>query len=301
DADILKVERKNVLFYGISSKRYCLHTKRKGKIIIKKDDYSSHGLGHLLDPFSNNPDEKNDWNKDIWHDILDVHYRNNLEEKYSKYENKYALSKFMASSPRMLARLSKFNKNNTYQDQFKPFNFCIVGYSNVINPNTGKLIKPLAPFVKPARHAVFGDFVDYNDNSREKLRGKQYWKPFWSVFMEYLNHPESKFDGYVGTLERKHVNVTGIIHIGKESNELEESELLGVDAGSYEIYENVKNLDSRFEKIAFRVLELKPKDVKKFGVSKQTLWNVKKSIRMNQFNKISTRIKIKLLRLIINM
>ncbi|MGH2612002.1 MAG: hypothetical protein ACRDFB_03005, partial [Rhabdochlamydiaceae bacterium] len=164
-----------------------------------------------------------------------------------------------------------------------------------------KLIKPLAPFVKPARHAVFGNFVDYNDNSREKLCGKQYWKPFWSVFTEYLNHPESKFDGDVGTLERKHVNVTGIIHIGKESNELEESELLGVDAGSYEIYENVKNLDSRFEKIAFRVLELKPKDVKKFGVSKQTLWNVKKSIRMNQFNKISTRIKIKLLRLIINM
>ncbi|HJW19329.1 MAG TPA: hypothetical protein VJ571_02080 [Candidatus Nitrosotalea sp.] len=66
----------------------------------------------------------------------------------------------MASNPRMLARLSNFNKNERYQEQLKPFNFCIVGYSNVINPNTGELIKPLAPFVKPARHAVFGDFVD---------------------------------------------------------------------------------------------------------------------------------------------
>lgn len=84
-------------------------------------------------------------------------------------------------------------------------------------------------------------------------------------------------DGDVGILERKHVNVIGIVHIGKESNNLEESELLGVDSGSYEIYENVKNLDSRFKKIAKDVLKLKPKDVKKVEISKQTLWNVKKN------------------------
>lgn len=69
---------------------------------------------------------------------------------------------------------------------------------------------------------------------KEKLRGKQYWKPFWQIFTKYLNHPESKMEGDVGILERKHVNVTGIIHIGKESDELEESGLLGVGSGSYE-------------------------------------------------------------------
>ncbi|SHO47632.1 DNA-directed DNA polymerase B [Nitrosotalea sinensis] len=297
DADILKVERENVMFYGISSKRYCLHTIKNGKITIKNDDYSSHGLGHLLDPFSNNPDEKNDWNKYIWNDIMDLHYeKSSLEELYSKYDNKYAMSQFMASSPRMLARLSNFNKNDRYQDQFKPFSFCIVGFSNLINPNTGELVKPLAPFVKPARHAVFGDFVDYNDNSMEKLRGKQYWKPFWQIFMEYLNHPESKIDGDVGILERKHVNVTGIIHIGKESNELEESELLGVGSGSYETYEDVRNLDKKFKKIAPSILKLKPKDVKKIRISKQTLWNVKKKIYTNQVNHISMKIKVQLVR-----
>ena len=86
-------------------------------------------------------------------------------------------------------------------------------------------------------------------------------------------------DGNIGILERKHVNVIGIVHIGKESNELEESELFGVDVGSYEIYEDVKNLDKKFEKIASRILKLKPKDVKKFGISKQTLWNIKNKIR----------------------
>lgn len=102
-------------------------------------------------------------------------------------------------------------------------------------------------------------------------------------------------DGDVGILERKHVKVTGIIHIGKESNELEESELLGVGSGSYETYEDVRNLDEKFKKIAQNILKLKPKDVKRFGISKQTLWNTKKKIKLNQINRISNSIKIKFL------
>ena len=299
DAKIFKTERKNVLFYGISSKRYCLYKIRKNKIIIKDDDYSSHGLGYLLDPFSNDVNEKNDWNKDIWYDILNLHYgKTTLEELYEKYQNKYALSKFMASNPRILGRLSAFNKNKNYKNQFKPRNFCIIGFSNVINPNTGKIIKPLAPFCKPPRHAVFVDFVDYNDNSRQKLNGKQYWKLFWDVFLEYLNHSESKFDGNIGVLQRKHVVVTGVIHIGKESNRLDESELFGLDDSSYEMYQDESKIDEKFRKIAPKILKLKPKNVKKFGISKQTLWNVKCKIKGDGFYKISNRIKITFMMLI---
>jgi hypothetical protein len=293
DNKIFKVERNNVWFYGISSKRYCLYKMKNDKIKIKDDDYSSHGLGHLLDPFSNDPDEKNDWTRDIWYDILNLHYgKTTLEELYEKYQTKYALSKFMASNPRILGRLSLFNKNKDYINQFKPRNFCIIGFSNVTNPNTGKLIKPLTPFIKPARHAVFSDFVDYNDDSRNKLRGKQYWKSFWDVFLEYLNHPESKFDGDVGALERKHIVVTGVIHIGKESNNLEESEFLGVDSESYETYDDLVNLEKKFRKICNKILGLKPKDVVKFGISRQTFWNIKSKIRINKTNHISRKVKI---------
>lgn len=105
-------------------------------------------------------------------------------------------------------------------------------------------------------------------------------------------------DGDVDVLERKHVNVTGIIHIGKESNELEESEMLGVGSDSYETYEDVRNLDEKFKKIAPSVLKLKPKDVKKFGISKQTLWNVKKKIISRQLCRISSNIKIILIEII---
>lgn len=285
-----------MLFYGISAKRYCLYSVENEIIKIGKDDYSAHGLGHLLDPFSNNPDKKNDWNKEIWRDILDLHYsKTTLEKRYPKYENKYALSKFVSSNPRMLGRLSEFNKNEDCKNQFKPFNFCILGFLNGMNPETGELIKPLAPFVKPARHAVFSDFVDYNDKSRRKFRGKEYWKPFWDVFLEYLSHSESKMEGDVGVLERKHVAVSGIIYIGKESNNLEESEIIGVGSGSYETYENLDNVDEKFRKISDRILKLKPKDVKKVGISKQTLWNMKNHIIFNQINRISLKIKIRLI------
>lgn len=299
DEKIFKVEESNVWFYGISSKRYCLYKIINGQIEIIKDGYSSHGLGHLLDPFSNNDkddDKKDQWHKEIWYDILNLHYgKTTLEELHEKYENKYALSKFMASNPRILGRLAEFNKNNNYRNQFKPRNFCIIGFSNIINPNTGKLVKPLAPFVKPFRHAVFSDFVDYNEKSGLKLRGKQYWKPFWDVFCEYLDHPESKFDGEIGVLQRRHVVVSEIKHIGKESNNLDESEIFGVSSDGYEIYENFEDIDERFAQIAQKVLELKPKDVKEFGISKQTLWNVKQRIRVKDFDKITTIIKKRLL------
>lgn len=64
------------------------------------------------------------------------------------------------------------------------------------------------------------------------------------------------------------------------------------------MYEDLENLDSKFRKIAKHVLKLKPKDVKKFGISKQTLWNVKMKIRLNQFSKVSNKIKIKLFSLL---
>lgn len=296
DSDIFKKEGYTRWFYGISAKRYCLYSTENDVIKIKKDDHSAHGLGHLLDPLSNDPDEKNDWTVQVWQDILDLHYgKTTLEKLYFKYENKYALSKFMASNPRILGRLSEFNKNENYRNQFKPFNFCIVGFSNGMNSETGELIKPLAPFVKPARYAAYSEFVDYHSKSRHRFQGKEYWKPFWDVFLEYLSHPESKLEGNVGVLHRRHVVMSGIVHIGKESNNLEESEIMGVGSGNYETYENLEDLDEKFRKISDRILELKPKDVKKVGISKQTLWNVKNKVNLKQLSRISVRMKTRML------
>ena len=114
------------------------------------------------------------------------------------------------------------------------------------------------------------------------------------AFEKFLRHTKSKFDGNAGVLQRKCVRISSIAHIGKESNGLDESELFGLDDFSYETYCNKSEIDEKFRKIALRILELKPKDVKEIGISKQTLWNIKNQIK-NKAGKIKQSTKIKFL------
>ena len=68
------------------------------------------------------------------------------------------------------------------------------------------------------------------------LKGTHYWKKFSGIFWDYFNHPEAKFDGDKGILERKHIRVSSVVHIGKESNNLDVSEIIGVRAGDQVIF-----------------------------------------------------------------
>ena len=73
---------------------------------------------------------------------------------------------------------------------------------------------------------------------------------------DYIEYKESKLDGDLRVLERKDVWVSDVVHIGKESNGLDESELLRLDKNSYVEYSDVKSLERKFR-------ELTPKN---FGV-----------------------------------
>jgi len=142
-------------------------------------------------------------------------------------------------------------------------------------------------------------FIDYNNKDGPMLQGIQYWKTFWDYFEEYLRHPENKFDGNIGVLARRNIQISTVTHIGKESNRLDESEILGLDNSSYVEYSDVKSLDKRFKELTPKILKLKPKDVKKFGISKQTLWNIKNKIETKELYRISIIIKARLLQSLI--
>lgn len=127
--------------------------------------------------------------------------------------------------------------------------------------------------------------LDYE--SGEELKGLQYWKPFVDIFWDYVNHPEAKFDGDVGVLSRKHVIVGSAVHIGKESNNLEQAGVLGAQENDYVRYDS-----SQFEQLMERkekILLADSKDIKKYGVSRQTLlYNVKEAIACGAWNRISS-------------
>jgi hypothetical protein len=184
------------------------------------------------------------------------------------------------TSPHIIGRFKALNDGKPYCEQIKPFNFMLVGTNRQNNPETGKPIIPIVPFSRYPQTIVHDDFVDYNSGGI--MNGLEYWCPLDTMFHDYKNHPETKFDGETGVLKRKHLIIKSIIHIGKESDRLEETETLGLNGDSYSIYScnltDVKNI----EELKNMIIGLRLGIAKQYGISKQTLFRWKKAIRNNE-------------------
>jgi hypothetical protein len=216
-ANVLKIEKENLWFYGISSKRYVLYNYDDEKLTIYEtaDDrgYMLHGLGHLKDPFN----RTDDWHKEIWHDLLELHYgdvtEDDLAEKYTHY---YAVSGMTISTPDLWKRFDKYNYRKLWREQLKPCNFFLIG----VRANG---VKPVAPYCKNSQEAVYGEFIDYELGN--VFQGEEYWGDLWSIIKRYKDHPESKFDGDTGWLHRKHLVIDGATRIGKEVHDIDRQAL----------------------------------------------------------------------------
>jgi len=263
EADFFKIEKERLLFYGISSKRYVLYKFQNGKIEIV--DYKLHGLGHLLNPYNNGVE----WQKQIWGDILNLHYgfitQQDIIEKYSNF---YALSKLAVSTPILYKRFNSFNKNKPLNEQIKPFNFFLVGQGNKTD------IKPMVSYSKNAQGSVFKPFIDYK--SGKIFKGLEYWKSLADTILEYANHPESKFlnGSQNGILKRRHLKDGEITVIGKETKNIEEQSLK---------VERIIEYKSEEEKIK-KILSMSVGERKERKVSKSTYSEMKERLKKDPKN-----------------
>lgn len=268
DKPLFKEEKRNVWFYGISAKRYVLYRKKSYKIFIEEGEdrgYSLHGLGHLTNPFGN----KKNWHKLIWEDILKLYYGLISREQFlKKYSDLFAISQLTVSTFDIMKRFKKLNKGKSYEKQIKPFNFFLVGIGNKDD------IKPISPYSNNPQEILHKKFIDYKTGNI--LKGIEYWKPLSDTLWEYMNHKESKFEGDIGILERKHVYVDEIIHIGKETGNIEEIGIL--DLPNYAVYQNEEELKEK-------ILRLTTKEARILGLNPETLRQIKKRInKRNPFN-----------------
>ena len=94
--------------------------------------------------------------------------------------------------------------------------------------------------------------------------------------MHYVDHPENKFDGDIGGLERTHVYVDGLVYIGKEANNIDEQAL---DVQRSQVF-----IDE--EKLKNKILALTPKEAQEIGIKyRSTLKKLKNNIELdNKFN-----------------
>jgi hypothetical protein len=215
-------------FYGISAKRYVLYyLDEKGEPVPVK--WSSHGLGHLMH------DKESEWEKELWTNILRcVLGKTSEKQLLDRYANEYAIAELAITTPHLLRQVKVINKGKPMPQQIKPYNFVLVG-SPVMVGGRGEPIIPITPFTSRLNNAPYEAFIDAKTGKLFEENTQLYWKKLDRTVEDYIDHPESKFDNgnHCGTMMRRHLTVQAVRYIGKESNELEYAEILGVNNESY--------------------------------------------------------------------
>jgi len=245
--------------YAISAKRYALFlwpnqgspALLKERVNNKKDRWSRHGLGHLLNPTNPDADDRN-WTAAVWDTII----RKGCGQRTTKpnFANRPAIGRTTVSSPFLMKSFETLNAGKRYAEQVKPFNFLQAahvipfGHPNGVNPEKFHLV---TPYDSDPRTWLEKDWIDQHSKKRFRITTQGHCgsrqtarvKTYGDVVTEYEFHPESKCaDGLgnpcerqtIGLLQRRHIKVEQLKCIGKESNSLE-----SVDEGMVHSEQNV--------------------------------------------------------------
>ena len=248
---------------AISAKRYALFLRdRDGEPALlragqnnKEDQYSEHGLGHLLNPSDPKSDDRS-WIAQAWLNI--VRHSLDLPTKTLAFERRVAVGRMTVSSPAVMKPLQAINSGKPYTEQIKPFNFILgchvakLGHPVGADPAHFHLI---APYDRDADKREAMLWIDQYSGERYRItasgphgsRRVARVKSYGDVLREYEFHPEAKcadssgstcVKQSLGLLRRRHVAIDGLVYIGKESNRLEEvqEQTLTVPGAAYTEY-----------------------------------------------------------------
>lgn len=188
------------------------------------------------------------WQHDLWWKIISAELSGNpdlVDLDYHPALRRPAVSRYAATTPKLLGWFKGFNRNRPYDGQVRPFGFLMslfaVQLSSAIERadaadhltrkrhRVAQVPKPVAPFDRdPAKVAATG----FDRETGEPVAAKAL-KSYRQVLAQYHLHRESKFlNGDFldrGVTERRHVKVAGIRHIGKEANNWEPQFFVGYD------------------------------------------------------------------------
>ncbi len=255
-------KREPLLCWAVSAKRYALfNVDRKGSPILRKA--SAHGLGHLRAPYDETiptvdiPAPRVPLHEigvelsqhDLWIKIASAALTDDpdrVDLNFHPALGKPAISRYAATTPKLLRWFRKFNANQPYDRQVKPFGFLQSLFAGGLFADGGPTetlasnekrprrrsthpVRPIAPFDRDPAKAVHAAF----DRDSGHPVPASALKTYRQVIAQYHLHPETKFANgdFVdrGTTRRRHVHVSGIRNIGKEADHWEEQFYLGLD------------------------------------------------------------------------
>jgi len=185
-----------------------------------------------------------------------------------KYENKYAVSKMSITTPNVLKRFPNL----------QPFNKILVGTGCKTDDNGNVIIPVLSYLDSKQRNCIqYMPFTNYITGEKypDSVDTTPYWKPLSVTLDDYANHKETKSGGDIGQLSRLRMKIgrNQIKYVGKEVANLDAANVLGVteDSDSCTVYDNLEE----------KILDIRPRDSPKFGISRSNLISLQKKIRDN--------------------
>ena len=258
--------------FAISAKRYALfNLDERGRPVLRKA--SAHGLGHLISPYRSSearkvlPEPKaplseigvERWQHDVWHCIVTAaldHRPDQVETTDLPGFASPAVSRYAATTPRLLAWFKRFNRNKPYREQVRPFGFLLAFQASRLIESAAaesaptspermrdhaRREKPLAPQAKAHLPKVVAPYdpdpanaacLAFNRETGAPVPRRQF-KTYRQALLRYHLHPEAKFrhGDFTdrGPTERRHLRAGAIHLIGKEANRWEEQFFLGLD------------------------------------------------------------------------
>lgn len=242
---------------SISAKRYALfNLDNDGRPVIRK--FSAHGLGHLMEPYSDAEPALNvaapvsdvhelggkRWQYDRWYHLIQAALAGTPDKFPRDYHpalSQPAMLRYGATSPAMLRWMKAFNANKAYDDQVKPYGFMVgflprVGgafaedwHAELVEevragrPHAEKRVHPIAPFDRDPAKAVEKAF----DRDTGRPIDQSELRTYAEALALYHVSPEEKFENGgpadVGPTVRRHLLITRIGLIGKEANKVGEA------------------------------------------------------------------------------
>jgi hypothetical protein len=254
---LIKLERENLALdapawpvelyaLGGSSKRYALYELGPEGIVLRKA--SEHGLGLYRSPLPRRPGEE-PARSAKWPEWVDVVWRRFIAEAEGvpagdapAWFDLPGVSQLPVSSPAVMAPFAALNAGLPFERQVKPFGFLLLGHLDplaALPDGLDRSITPMAPFSSRPDELLSLPWRNRRDGRPLAVttrlggeRARVRLETIGDVVAAYRLHPETKSGdprggfgrrGSVGVLPRLTVRAVGLpVHIGKESNRLEE-------------------------------------------------------------------------------
>jgi hypothetical protein len=247
---LVKIERQNygpdgetpteLYALATSAKRYVLYERGSAAPIVRKP--SEHGLGLYRSPLPAGERAAGGWA--TWIEAVWLRLIRDVEGEPSEPEPDWfdlpAVSQLTITTPALAGPFAALNRGRPFAAQVKPFNFLLQGHVDPLatGPGAHGEVTPVAPYTSDPSAYLELPWVNRHDGRRLRVgvrerAGSVRLMTYRDVVTTFRWHPEHKSGdpaggpgvrGSVGRLPRLHVFATGVRHIGKESNRLEELE-----------------------------------------------------------------------------